>query len=80
MNLPSKTDEAVPEDPIPHVQGLVCLGDDIMTHQNFNSAVDRKEAEGYDTKVDDSLIQEYNETMLPGHKAIGKLFSINELC
>lgn len=80
MNLPSQRDDAVSEDPIPNIQGLVCLGDDIMTHQNFNSTVDCKEVEEHGTKIDDSMIQEYNETMLPGHRAKGELFSINKLC
>lgn len=82
MNLPSQKGEAVSEDPTWNVQGPVCLGDDTMTHQNFNSTVDCKEAEEHDTKIDDSMIQEYtsNETMLPGHRAQGELFSINKLC
>lgn len=52
----------------------------MITHQNLNSAVKSKEAGGYDNKVYDSLLQEYDETMFPGHRAMRKSFSKNEVC
>lgn len=74
MNLPSKTDEAVLEGPTPN-QDLACTRGDMVTRQDLNSAVDSKEAGGYDNKVYDCLYQGHNETVLLGHATMRKSFT-----
>lgn len=51
---------------------------DMTTRQNLNSAADSKGTGGHDTQVYNSLFQGYKETILPGHRAMCKLFSKNE--
>lgn len=71
MNFLSLPGEAILEDPTSN-QDLACLGDNMITRQDLSSAVDCKEGGVHDTKVHPSLRQEYNESMLPGHRETGK--------
>lgn len=47
----------------------------MTTRHDLNSAVDSKEAGGFDNKVHNCLYQGHNETVLPGHTTMRKSFT-----